>query len=182
MSIGRDELVRQFHAVDRMEGRVGAVAAHVIAKAPGTFSLRLVESGSEKTLTSEPIEALEGERLELVIAGLPLDARTYQAAIVQVIDGVEAAFDADSVESRDALTILFPREEQMAEIIAAAENKRAGLADDLRDLAATYENARIEAELTALDAQIEADRQQRRKDLMSRKIVDQATPIESKEQ
>ena len=42
-SIGRDELVRQFHAVDRMEGRVGAVAAHVIAKAPGTFSLRLHE-------------------------------------------------------------------------------------------------------------------------------------------
>jgi len=75
------------------------------------------------------------------------------------------------VESRDALTILFPREEQLAEIIAAAENKRAGLADDLRDLAATYENARIEAELTALDAQIEADRQRRQKELEGRRVT-----------
>jgi len=166
----RQEVVKRLHAIDQVEGRVGAVAASIIARAQGSFAIR-VEAEGQPALTSEAAAAESGGRVEFEVTGLPLEPVTCQVSVVQTVEGIEAVFAADTVMTRDALSLLFPREDLLDAAIAAAETKRAGLAGELREVAVSYTNGIVDLELARLQAEIDADRRRRERELLGRRIA-----------
>ena len=68
----RQEVVKRLHAIDQIEARVGAIAASIIARAQGSFAIR-VDVAGQPALASEAAQAESGDRVELEVSGLPLE-------------------------------------------------------------------------------------------------------------